>query len=361
LNGDDDKLSVTYKDAGVDIEAGNEAVRLITPMAQSTFDSRVLNDIGAFSGLYGIGSLGLKDPVLVSSTDGVGTKLKVAIMANRHDTVGVDLVAMSVNDVLTQGAQPLFFLDYLAMGRIEPEKVALLVSGVTSGCRQAGCALLGGETAEMPGFYRDGDYDMAGFAVGVVEREAIIDGSDIALGYKLIGLPSTGLHSNGFSLARKIIFDRLGLAIDSPLLDSTVADVLLAPTKIYVQPVLAVLKRHRIHGLVHVTGGGIIENVPRVLPAGCQAVIYTKSWARKPIFDFLAASGNLETQELYRTFNMGLGMILVVAPKDVNDVIGILEDHGEHPALIGTVVPQIGSSRVTLIDEDYPGEDEPQP
>jgi phosphoribosylformylglycinamidine cyclo-ligase len=329
-------------------------------MAQSTFDSRVLNDIGAFSGLYGLGSLQLKDPVLVSSTDGVGTKLKVAIMANRHNTVGIDLVAMSVNDVLTQGARPLFFLDYLAMGKIEPEKVALLVSGVTSGCRQAGCALLGGETAEMPGFYQDGDYDMAGFAVGVVEREAIIDGSNIALGHKLIGLPSTGLHSNGFSLARKIIFDKLGLKIDSPLFDSTVADVLLTPTKIYVQSILAVLKRHQIHGLVHVTGGGITENLPRVLPFGCQAVLYSKSWARKPIFDFLAEHGNLSSAESYRAFNMGLGMILVVAPKDLVDVMAILDDHGEHPYLIGSIFPQMGASRVTIVDEGLPKDDDDQ-
>ncbi|MDR2444094.1 MAG: phosphoribosylformylglycinamidine cyclo-ligase [Deltaproteobacteria bacterium] len=351
-------MSVSYKDAGVDIDAGNEAVRLITPMAQSTFDSRVLNDIGAFSGLYGLGSLQLKDPVLVSSTDGVGTKLKVAIMANRHNTVGIDLVAMSVNDVLTQGAKPLFFLDYLAMGKIEPEKVALLVSGVTSGCRQAGCALLGGETAEMPGFYQEGDYDMAGFAVGVVEREAIIDGTNIALGYKLIGLPSTGLHSNGFSLARKIIFDKMALSIDSPLFDSTVADVLLTPTKIYVQSILAVLKRHQIHGLVHVTGGGIIENLPRVLPYGCQAVLYSKSWTRKPIFDYLAEHGNLSTNELYRTFNMGIGMILVVAPKDLNDIMAILDDHGEHPALIGSIFPQMGAKRVLIIDESLPDDDD---
>jgi phosphoribosylformylglycinamidine cyclo-ligase len=358
LSSDDENLSVSYKDAGVDIDAGNEAVRLITPMAQSTFDSRVLNDIGAFSGLYGLGSLQLKDPVLVSSTDGVGTKLKVAIMANRHNTVGIDLVAMSVNDVLTQGAKPLFFLDYLAMGKIEPEKVALLVSGVTSGCRQAGCALLGGETAEMPGFYQEGDYDMAGFAVGVVEREAIIDGTNIALGYKLIGLPSTGLHSNGFSLARKIIFDKMALSIDSPLFDSTVADVLLTPTKIYVQSILAVLKRHQIHGLVHVTGGGIIENLPRVLPYGCQAVLYSKSWTRKPIFDYLAEHGNLSTNELYRTFNMGIGMILVVAPKDLNDIMAILDDHGEHPALIGSIFPQMGAKRVLIIDESLPDDDD---
>jgi phosphoribosylformylglycinamidine cyclo-ligase len=355
----DDNSKDSYKEAGVDIEAGNEAVRLIAPMAQSTFDSRVLNDIGAFSGLYSLSSLSLMDPVLVSSTDGVGTKLKVAILAGRHNTVGVDLVAMSVNDVLTQGARPLFFLDYLAMGKIEPKKVAELVSGVTSGCRQAGCALLGGETAEMPGFYRDGDYDMAGFAVGVVEREAIIDGADIALGHKLIGLPSSGLHSNGYSLARRIIFDQLGLGVDSPLLGSTVADVLLTPTKIYVAPVLAALKRHRISGLVHVTGGGLIENVPRILPAGCVAYIYTRSWTRPPIFDFLAASGRLDEAELYRTFNMGLGMVLAAAPEDARGIMGVLEDHGEHPALVGEVAGQMGANRVMLIDEAYPDEELP--
>jgi phosphoribosylformylglycinamidine cyclo-ligase len=354
LTSDSNNVKLTYKEAGVDIEAGQEAVRLISPMAQSTFDSRVLNDIGAFSGLYSLGSLGYRDPVLVSSTDGVGTKLKVAIMADRHQTVGIDLVAMSVNDVLTQGARPLFFLDYLAMGHIVPEKVADLVAGVTVGCRQAGCALLGGETAEMPGFYRDGDYDMAGFAVGLVEREAIIDGSGIALGYKLIGLPSSGLHSNGYTLARKIIFDHLGLTVDSPLFDSTVGDVLLTPTRIYVSAVLAALKRFPIYGMVHVTGGGLTENVPRILPAGCQAVIYTGSWLKPPIFDFLALSGNLETQELYRTFNMGLGLVLVAAPKDVDGLMGILEDHGEHPVLIGRIGPQIGASRVSLIDDVYP-------
>ncbi|MDR1109110.1 MAG: phosphoribosylformylglycinamidine cyclo-ligase [Deltaproteobacteria bacterium] len=349
----DKEKSLTYKEAGVDIEAGNEAVRLLAPMAQSTFDSRVLNDIGAFSGLYSLGSLGFSDPVLVSSTDGVGTKLKVAIMADRHDTVGIDLVAMSVNDVLTQGARPLFFLDYLAMGRIEPAKVASLVSGVAHGCRLAGCALLGGETAEMPGFYQGQDYDMAGFAVGLVERASIIDGSDIALGHRLIGLPSSGLHSNGYSLARRIVFGELGLAIDSPLLGSTVADVLLAPTRIYASSVLAVLKRHPISGLVHVTGGGLLENVPRVLPLGCQATIFLGSWARPPIFDFLAQAASLGTGELYRTFNMGLGLVLVVAPREVDGIMGILQDHGENPALIGEIAGQAGQERVVLVDGVY--------
>ena len=346
---DSEREGLTYKEAGVDIEAGNEAVRLMTPLAQATFDSRVLNDIGAFAGLYSLGSLGYEEPVLVSSTDGVGTKLKVAIMAGRHDTVGIDLVAMSVNDVLSQGARPLFFLDYLAMSRIEPDKVSELVSGVAKGCKTAGCALLGGETAEMPGFYQDGDYDMAGFAVGVVERGRIIDGSNIAHGFAILGLPSSGLHSNGFSLARRIVFDELGLAIGSPLLGRTVADVLLTPTRIYVAPVLAVLRRREIHGIVHVTGGGLLENTPRVLPIGCRAVLDTSAWERPPIFDFLAKEGRLQRGELHRAFNMGLGMLLVVAPADVDFIIGILEDHGEHPAVVGRIEPQVGGERVTLL------------
>jgi phosphoribosylformylglycinamidine cyclo-ligase len=359
LTSDEKKDDVlTYKDAGVDIEAGNEAVRLLTPIAQSTFNSRVLTDIGAFSGLYALSPLDLKEPVLVSSTDGVGTKLKVAIMADRHDTVGVDLVAMSVNDVLTQGAKPLFFLDYLAMSHTEPKKVAALVAGVASGCRQAGCALLGGETAEMPGFYKGDDYDMAGFAVGLVDREAIIDGSEIAIGHKLIGLPSSGLHSNGYSLVRKIIFEKLGLKIDSPLLGSTVADVLLRPTRIYATSVLAVLKRHKIFGLVHVTGGGILENVPRVLPSGCRAVIYTRSWPKPPIFDFLAEAASLPTEEQYKAFNMGLGMIMIVAPKDVFDIVNILEDHGENPAVIGEVTTRMGRDTVVLVDDVCPKDED---
>ena len=346
---DSNKDNLTYKDAVVDIEAGNEAVRLIAPLAQSTFDSRVLNDIGGFSGLYGLGSLGYKDPVLVSSTDGVGTKLKVAIMADKHDTVGIDLVAMVVNDILAQGGRPLFFLDYLAMSKVVPTKVAALVSGVAAGCQKAGCSLLGGETAEMPGFYQDGDYDMAGFGVGVVERSKIIDGSDIALGHKIIGLPSRGLHSNGFSLARKIVFEDLGLSVDSSLLGKTVAETLLAPTRIYVAPVLAVLRRHPIHGIVHVTGGGLLENTPRVLPIGCQAVLDTSKWERPPIFDFLAEAGHVERNELYRAFNMGLGMLLIVAPSVCEQVVGILEDYGEHPVEVGLVEPQIGNQKVALL------------
>jgi phosphoribosylformylglycinamidine cyclo-ligase len=347
----DDKDSLTYRSAGVDIDAGNEAVRRLAPLARSTFDSRVLNDIGGFSGLYGLGSLNLSDPVLVSSTDGVGTKLKVAIMADRHETVGQDLVAMSVNDILTQGARPLFFLDYLSMPKIVPEKVEKIISGVVAGCRQANCVLLGGETAEMPDFYQPDDYDLAGFAVGVVERGKIVDGSLIGLGHRIIGLSSSGLHSNGYSLVRRLLFDRLGLKIDSPFLGSTVADVLLEPTKIYVNPVLTALRRQEIHGIVHITGGGILENLPRVLPAGCQATINLAAWERPPIFDFIREAGKLDTQELYRTFNMGLGLLLIVAESEVEPVMAIMEDHRQTTQVVGVIGPRTDNERVKLINE----------
>jgi phosphoribosylformylglycinamidine cyclo-ligase len=346
-----DDESLTYRSSGVDIDAGNEAVRRLAPLARSTFDSRVLNDIGGFSGLYGLSSLNYSDPVLVSSTDGVGTKLKVAIMADRHDTVGQDLVAMSVNDILTQGARPLFFLDYLATPKIIPDKVEKIISGIVNGCRQANCVLLGGETAEMPDFYQSEDYDLAGFAVGVVERGKIIDGSMIGLGHKIIGVSSSGLHSNGYTLVRRLIFERLGLKIDSPLLDSTVADVLLEPTKIYVNPVLTALRRHEIHGIVHVTGGGILENLPRVLPMGCLATINLMAWTRPPIFDFIREVGHVETQELYRTFNMGLGLLLIVPDSEVDPVLAILEDHRHTAQVVGVIEARTGQERVRLVNQ----------
>ncbi|MDR0549945.1 MAG: phosphoribosylformylglycinamidine cyclo-ligase [Deltaproteobacteria bacterium] len=342
---------LTYRASGVDIDAGAEAARRLVPLARSTFDSRVLNDLGSFAGLYGLGSLNLNDPILVASTDGVGTKLKVAIMADRHDTIGQDLVAMSVNDVLTQGARPLFFLDYLAMGKLLPEKVEKIVAGVALGCRQASCALLGGETAEMPDFYQGDDYDLAGFAVGVVERSKVIDGSRIGLSHKIIGLSSSGIHSNGYALVRRLIFDKLGLKIDSPFLDETVADVLLKPTKIYVNPVLAALRRHEVHGLVHVTGGGILDNLPRILPLGCRATIRLGSWEEPPIFDFLRKAGQLETAELFRTFNMGLGFLLIVPESEVDLVMAILEDHRETPKVVGFIEPLTDHDRVKLVSE----------
>ncbi|MDR2338871.1 MAG: phosphoribosylformylglycinamidine cyclo-ligase [Deltaproteobacteria bacterium] len=343
------KDPATYQGSGVSIDLGNEAVRLIRPLAESTYDSRVLTEIGGFSGLYGLGSMGMDDPILVAATDGVGTKLKVAFLSGRHDTVGIDLVAMSVNDVLVQGARPLFFLDYISISKLVPEIVRDIVKGVATGCRKAGCALLGGETAEMPGFYADGEYDLAGFAVGVVEREKVIDGSMVAYGNQLLAISSSGLHSNGYSLAREVIFGRLGLDCGSPLLGSTVADVLLEPTKIYVRPVMAALKRHEIHAMAHVTGGGLTENLPRVLPNGCRAVIRKGSWETPGIFGFLRQEGNIAEEEMYRVFNMGIGFVLVVAEAEVDPILTTLGEHGEHAFVIGHVEKQTDSDRLVFV------------
>lgn len=329
----------TYKEAGVDIEAGNSFVRMIKPLVKSTFRPEVMTDIGGFGGLFSLNTSKYKNPVLVSGTDGVGTKLKLAFLADRHDTVGIDLVAMCVNDIIVQGAEPLFFLDYLATGRLEPEKAAQVVEGIAEGCRQAGCALIGGETAEMPGFYSDGEYDIAGFTVGVVEKEKIIDGTSIKGNNLLIGIGSSGLHSNGYSLARRIIFDRMKLSINDtiPELDSSVAETLLTPTRIYVRSIMNLLKDFKINGIAHITGGGLLENVPRVLPRGCVARIRTGSWEMPPVFKMLQEAGNVEQSEMYRTFNMGIGMVLVVRPKEAEDIISRLHGLGEKAWLIGEI------------------------
>lgn len=333
------KPRATYKEAGVDIEAGNSFVQKIKPLVKSTFRPEVMAEIGGFGGLFSLNTAKYKNPVLVSGTDGVGTKLKLAFLADRHDTVGIDLVAMCVNDIVVQGAEPLFFLDYLATGRLDPDKAAQVVTGIAEGCRQAGCALIGGETAEMPGFYADGEYDIAGFTVGVVERDQIIDGSTITVGNKLIGIASSGLHSNGYSLARRIIFDRMGLDVDAPLsgCSKTVAEELLTPTRIYVKSVLNLLKDFRINGIAHITGGGLLENVPRVLPNGCAAHFELSSWAMPSIFTTLQEAGNVEQAEMYRTFNMGIGMVLAVAVADVDDILSRLNGLGEQAWLIGEV------------------------
>jgi phosphoribosylformylglycinamidine cyclo-ligase len=330
---------ITYKDAGVDIEAGNSFVNMIKPLVKSTFRPEVMAEIGGFGGLFSLNTSKYKNPVLVSVTDGVGTKLKLAFMADRHDTVGIDLVAMCVNDIIVQGAEPLFFLDYLATGRLLPEKAAQVVKGIAEGCRQAGCALIGGETAEMPGFYSDGEYDIAGFTVGVVDRDNIIDGSSIAVGNRLIGIASSGLHSNGYSLARKLVFDRLGLSIDSlfPVTGKTVAEELLTPTRIYVRSVLNLLKDFRINGIAHITGGGLLENVPRILPRGCRADIHLNTWERPALFDVLREAGNVERDEMYRAFNMGVGMVLAVAENDVEDIIDRLKGLGDQSWTIGEI------------------------
>jgi len=330
---------ITYKDAGVDIEAGNSFVNMIKPLVKSTFRPEVMAEIGGFGGLFSLNSAKYKNPVLVSGTDGVGTKLKIAFMADRHDTVGIDLVAMCVNDIVVQGAEPLFFLDYLATGKLLPEKAASIVKGIAEGCRQAGCALIGGETAEMPGFYADGEYDVAGFAVGVVERDSIIDGSSIAVGNRLIGIASSGLHSNGYSLARKLVFERMGLTIDSefPGTGRTVADELLAPTRIYIRSVMNLLKDFNIKGIAHITGGGLLENIPRVLPHGCRASVHLSRWERPILFNVLQEAGNVERDEMYRTFNMGIGMVLVVDEHEAEDMIYRLNGLDEKAWIIGEI------------------------
>ncbi len=344
---------VTYKDSGVDIAAGNNFVNLIKPLVKATSRPEVLADIGGFGGLFSLNASKYKNPVLVSGTDGVGTKLKIAFLADRHDSIGIDLVAMCVNDIIVQGAEPLFFLDYLATGKLLPEKGAEIVKGIAEGCIQAGCALIGGETAEMPGFYADGEYDVAGFTVGVVDRDNIIDGSCISVGNQLIGIASSGLHSNGYSLARTLIFDHLGLSIDDvfPGAGASVAEVLLTPTRIYVRSILNLLKDFTINGIAHITGGGLLENVPRVLPKGCQAHIHTNRWERPNLFTVLQKAGNVERDEMYRTFNMGIGMVLVVTGNQAEEIIDRLNGLGESAWVIGDITAcEAGDERVELVE-----------
>ncbi len=326
-----------YAEAGVNVEEGYKAVQLMKEHVRSTFSDRVIGDLGSFGGLFRLGTY--KDPVLVSGTDGVGTKLKIAFLTDKHDTVGVDLVAMCANDILCQGAEPLFFLDYIATGHLEAEKAAHLVSGVAEGCRQSGMALLGGETAEMPGFYADGEYDMAGFAVGVVERESLIDGSKVAAGDVLIGLPSSGVHSNGYSLVRRIFFDKAGMDVSDIIGNSgkTLGEYLIEPTKLYVKPVTALLKEVDVHGMSHITGGGFHENIPRMLPEGLQAEVQESKWEKPEIFELLQSYGKLETLEMFHTFNMGIGFVIAVSADDAEKAVSVLCEAGEKPVVIGTV------------------------
>jgi phosphoribosylformylglycinamidine cyclo-ligase len=323
----------------VDIEAGNTFVKMIKPLVKATTRPEVLADIGGFGGLFALNTEKYKNPVLVSGTDGVGTKLKLAFLANKHDTIGIDLVAMCVNDIIVQGAEPLFFLDYLATGKLKPEEAVEVVRGIAEGCVQAGCALIGGETAEMPGFYGAGEYDVAGFTVGVVERDRIIDGSAITVGNKLIGIASSGLHSNGYSLARKVILEQMGLHIHDQLpgLGKTVAEELLTPTRIYVKSILNLLRDFRINGIAHITGGGLLENIPRVLPGGCKAVINRGSWQLPAIFQLLQKEGNIAPDEMLRTFNCGIGMVLAVPEKEADEVMIRLGGLNEQAFLIGQV------------------------
>jgi phosphoribosylformylglycinamidine cyclo-ligase len=326
----------TYKQAGVDIEAGDALVERIKPLAARTRRPELLSGVGGFGGLFALPPGKYREPVLVSGTDGVGTKLKLAFALDRHDTVGIDLVAMSVNDVLTSGAEPLFFLDYFATSRLDVGRAEQVIGGVARGCELAGCTLLGGETAEVPGFYAPGEYELAGFCVGVVERSELIDGLAIRPGDRVVGIGSSGLHSNGYSLARKILADR-GLALDATVDGLAVAPALLEPTRIYVKDVLALGAAVKVKGLAHITGSGLPGNVPRCLPAGVQAVLEERRWTRAPIFDVLQRLGGVAREEMFATFNMGLGMTVVLAPTDVEPALRLLQGRGLEAWEVGQI------------------------
>jgi phosphoribosylformylglycinamidine cyclo-ligase len=330
-----------YRTAGVDIDAGNETVRRIRALAKGTFTPGVLSDIGSFGGLFRLPAGEASEPVLVSSADGVGTKLKLAFMSGRHDTVGQDLVNHCVNDILVQGARPLFFLDYLATGRLAPAVAEQIVSGMAVACRENGCALLGGETAEMPGFYADGEYDLAGFIVGLVDRSRLIDGRTLVPGDVLIGVPSTGLHTNGYSLARRIVFDVLKLTFDSqvPELGTSIGDALLVPHRSYLKTLQPLLDRQLVKGLAHITGGGITENLPRIFPEGVGAVIERDAWEVPPLFTFLQKGGGVPDDEMFRAFNMGIGMIVACEARYQSEVLAMLQTGGDRAAIvIGSIV-----------------------
>jgi phosphoribosylformylglycinamidine cyclo-ligase len=339
--------SLSYRDAGVDIDAGDALVERIKPLAKRTMRPEVLAGIGGFGALVELPKR-YREPVLVSGTDGVGTKLKLAFMLNRHDTVGIDLVAMSVNDVLVQGAEPLFFLDYFACGRLDVPVAADVVKGIAAGCEQAGCALIGGETAEMPGMYPAGEYDLAGFCVGVVEKSKVIDGRGIAPGDAVLGLASSGAHSNGYSLVRRVL-ERAQPDLSAPFDGRTLADALMAPTRIYVKPVLALLREMDVKGLAHITGGGLVENVPRVLPEGVRAVLEQSAWPRPPLFDWLQREGNVAEAEMHRVFNCGIGMVVVVAADDAERAQAFLAAQGERVFRIGRIETRPADSPQTVV------------
>ncbi len=335
-----EEKKLTYKDAGVDIGAGEAFVRKIAPLVKTTFGPGVVTGLGGFGGLFALEPGKYHEPVLVSGTDGVGTKLKLAFLTGRHGTVGVDLVAMCVNDILVSGARPLFFLDYFSTGRLNVTRGTEVVRGIAEGCRQAGCALIGGETAEMPDFYPPGEYDLAGFAVGIVERSRLIDGSATAPGDRVLGIASTGLHSNGYSLVRKIILERMKTDLDQTVapFDRPLGEVLLSPTRIYVKTVLALLERYTIKGMFHITGGGLPGNLTRGLPRGCSVKIDSKSWVMPEIFPFLAEQGGVPEEEMFRTFNMGIGFVLIVSAGDADAVMKAVRDAGDPVWDIGEVV-----------------------
>jgi phosphoribosylformylglycinamidine cyclo-ligase len=331
-----------YKASGVDIDAGNEVVRRIRGLARGTHTRGVVSELGSFGGLFHLGARGYRDPVLVSSADGVGTKLRIAFLTGIHDTIGVDLVNHCVNDILVQGAEPLFFFDYLATGRLDPDVAVRIVEGLARGCRENGCALLGGETAEMPGFYADGEYDVAGFIVGAVERDRVIDGRGIGAGDALIGIPSSGLHTNGYSLARSIAFDKLRLHVGDRVeeLGTSVGEALLTPHRSYLPIDRPLLDSAAVKGMAHITGGGITDNLPRVLPRGTEAVVRSGSWDVPPVFQWLERAGGVPRADMLRTFNMGVGLILVVSPEDVDRVLASLNGEGR---VIGAIAASSSS------------------
>ena len=348
-------MSEAYKQAGVDIAAGNEAVERMKKHVKRTFRPEVLTGLGGFGGLFGLNKDKYEEPVLVSGTDGVGTKLKLAFAMDKHDTIGIDAVAMCVNDVVVTGAEPLFFLDYLACDRVVPEKIEAIVKGVADGCEQAGCALIGGETAEMPGMYSEGEYDIAGFTVGIVDRKKAVDGSTIVPGDAIIGLASSGIHSNGFSLVRRLLLEQSGYSLtDKPaeLEGRTLGDVLIEPTRIYVKQILKLLESISIKGMAHITGGGFIENIPRVLPEGVNADISRGSWPVLPIFGLMQQKGSIPDRDMYTTFNMGIGMVLVVPAEQAEQALAIAKEQGERAYRIGTVTA--GSKIVTFEGAELP-------
>ncbi|QBQ56320.1 phosphoribosylformylglycinamidine cyclo-ligase [Nitrosococcus wardiae] len=340
-------FSLSYRAAGVDIEAGNRLVQRIKPAAARTARPGVLSGLGGFGSLFELPVNRYRHPILVAGTDGVGTKLKLAIQLNRHQSIGIDLVAMCVNDIVVQGAEPLFFLDYYATGQLEVDVAAEIIEGIAHGCELAGAALVGGETAEMPGIYQAGDYDLAGFGVGVVEKERLIDGSRVQAGDSLIGIASSGPHANGYSLIRKVL-EHSSYSLDSPFGEQTLGDALLTPTRIYVKPLLQLLETIEVHALAHITGGGLPENLPRVLPPGLSAEIETSRWPRPPIFNWLQQQGHLPEKELYLTFNCGIGMVVCVDQTDAEQTLELLSNLGETAWLIGQVVPK-GNERPGVI------------
>ncbi|MDN4066739.1 phosphoribosylformylglycinamidine cyclo-ligase [Paenibacillus vini] len=333
-------MSEAYKNAGVDIAAGNEAVERMKKHVKRTFRPEVMTDLGGFGALFGLNKDKYEEPVLVSGTDGVGTKLKIAFAMDKHDTIGIDAVAMCVNDIVVQGAEPLFFLDYLACDKVVPEKIESIVAGIAEGCHESGCALIGGETAEMPGMYSEGEYDIAGFTVGVVDKSKIVNGSTIAAGDTVIGLASSGVHSNGFSLVRKLLLEQAGYGLQDSLPElggEVLGDVLLTPTKLYVKPVLGLLEQVKVKGMAHITGGGFIENIPRVLPEGVNAEIDYGSWPILPIFSLLQQKGNVSNRDMFTTFNMGIGLVIVVSEQDAEASLSALRAAGETPYVIGRI------------------------